>query len=49
MTQGKDLVELGVLRVYKKYLDRMRVQTEAQDSQAQADPAFSHERGELPA
>ncbi len=33
MTQGKNLIELGALRVYKKSLDRMRTQTcEAQDS-----------------
>jgi len=36
MTKGKDLVELGVLRVYKKSLDRIRAQAAAQDSQAQA-------------
>jgi hypothetical protein len=36
MTKGKNLVELGVLRVYKKFLDRTRAQTsEIQDTQSE--------------
>jgi hypothetical protein len=36
MTKGKNLVELGVLRVYKKFLDRTRAQTsELQDTQSE--------------